>query len=114
MLDSDWIRLGLKPRDLIRTPHIEVSEVVEFELKLREIRELLVNFWIKGAAHKAKPSGYDGAVIIWDVLDAPPPAPPTASTATQWPAKRPTPLNSPKKSAAKPSTSPPHGKTNGA
>jgi hypothetical protein len=75
MLDSDWIRLGLKPRDLIRTPHIEVSEAVEFELKLREIREILVNFWVKGTAHKAKPSGYDGAVIIWDVLDAPPPDP---------------------------------------
>jgi hypothetical protein len=75
MQDSDWIRLGLRPRDQIRTPHIEVSEVVEFELKLREIREILVNFWVKGAAHKAKPAGYDGAVIIWDVLAAPPPDP---------------------------------------
>jgi hypothetical protein len=75
MQDSDWIRLGLHPRDQIRTPHIEVSEFVEFELKLREIREILVNFWVKGTAHKAKPAGYDGAVIIWDVLPAPPPDP---------------------------------------
>jgi hypothetical protein len=75
MQDSDWIRLGLRPRDLIRTPHIEVSEVVEFELKLRGIREILVNFWVKGAAHKAKPAGYDGAVIICDVLPTPPPDP---------------------------------------
>jgi len=60
-------------RDLIRTPHIEVTEVVEFDLALRNIREVLVNFWIKGAAHKAKPTGYDGAIIIWDVLAAPPP-----------------------------------------
>lgn len=75
MLDSDWIRLGLRPRDLVRTEHVEVAEVVEFELKLRNVREILVNFWVKGAAHKAKPSGYDGAVIIWDVLDAPPPEP---------------------------------------
>jgi hypothetical protein len=75
MQDSDWIRLGLRPRDTIRTPHIDVNEVVEFELKLREIREILVNFWVKGTAHKAKPAGYDGAVIIWDVLGAPPPDP---------------------------------------
>lgn len=75
MLDSDWIRLGLRPRDNIRTPHIEVTEFVEFELNLREIREILVNFWIKGAAHRAKPDGYDGAVIVWDVLDAPPAEP---------------------------------------
>jgi hypothetical protein len=75
MLDSDWLRLGLRPRDTIRTPHVEVNEVVEFETKLREIREILVNFWVKGAAHKAKPAGYDGAVIIWDVLDSPPAEP---------------------------------------
>jgi hypothetical protein len=75
MLDSDWLRLGLRPRDLIRTPHIDVKEVVEYELRLRNIREVLVDFWIKGADHKAKPAGYDGAVIIWDILDAPPPDP---------------------------------------
>jgi hypothetical protein len=43
MQDSDWIRLGLCPHDKIRTLHIEVSEAVEFELKLREIREIPVN-----------------------------------------------------------------------
>jgi hypothetical protein len=64
--------MGIPNKDLIRTPHIDVTEVVEFELKLRNIREVLVNFWIKGADHKAKPDGYDGAVIVWDVLDAPP------------------------------------------
>jgi hypothetical protein len=70
--DSDRISLGLRPRDIIRTPHIEVTEVVEFELRLRNIREVLVNFWIKGATHRAKPTGYDGAVIIWAILPAPP------------------------------------------
>jgi hypothetical protein len=59
-------------RDLIRTPHIDVTEVVEFELKLRNIREVLVNFWVKGEVNKAKPHGYDGAVFVWDVLDSPP------------------------------------------
>jgi hypothetical protein len=75
MEDSDWIRLGLRPRDTIRTDHVTVTEVVEFELKLRNIREILVSFWIKGSPHKAKPEGYDGAVLVWDILDAPPPDP---------------------------------------
>jgi hypothetical protein len=69
-LDRDYMKIP-NP-DLIRTPHIDVKEVVEFELKLRNIREILINFWVKGETHKAKPSGYDGAVIIWDILDEPP------------------------------------------
>ena len=68
--DSDRISLGLRPRDIIRTPHIEVTEVVEFELRLRNIREVLVNFWIKGATHRAKPAGYDGAVLCSKALRA--------------------------------------------
>ena len=59
----------------IRTSHIDVTEIVEFELIVRNIREIIVNFWIKGASHKAKPKGYDGAVIVWDVLDSPPARP---------------------------------------
>jgi hypothetical protein len=70
--ENERALLGLPQRDEIRTPHIEVNEAVEFELKLRLIREVLVNFWVKGAKHKAKPVGYDGAVIIWDILDSPP------------------------------------------
>ena len=48
---------------------------MEFEIKLRGIRELEIRFWIKGASHRAKPDGYDGAVIIWDVLGAKPARP---------------------------------------
>jgi hypothetical protein len=73
--DAMRIEFGLRPRDTIRTPHIDVHEVVEFELKLRNIREILVSFWIKGEKRKAKPAGYDGAVFIWDILDAPPAEP---------------------------------------
>jgi hypothetical protein len=73
--DFDRDKMRVPNRDLVRTPHIDVTEVVEFELKLRNIREVLVNFWIKGQTHKAKPLGYDGAVIIWDVLDEPPASP---------------------------------------
>jgi hypothetical protein len=66
MLDSDWIRLGLRPRDLIRTPHVEVTEVVEYELKLREIREILVNFWIKGSTHKAHVKRMNATLIVFN------------------------------------------------
>jgi len=69
-LDRD--NMHIPNHDLIRTPHIDVTETVEFELKLRNIREVLVNFWIKGEKHHAKPANYDGAVIIWDVLETPP------------------------------------------
>jgi hypothetical protein len=67
--DLDRDNMRIPNRDLIRTPHIEVTEVVEFDIRLRNIREVVVNFWIKGADHKAKPNGYDGAVFIWDVSD---------------------------------------------
>jgi hypothetical protein len=75
MDDSDYVRLGLRPPDRIRTEHVVVNELVEFEIRLRGIRELEINFWVKGAAHRAKPSGYDGAVIVWDTLSAPPERP---------------------------------------
>ncbi|MDR1839169.1 MAG: hypothetical protein LBQ93_06250 [Treponema sp.] len=73
--DMDRDAMGIPNRDLIRTPHVEVTETVEYELKLRNIREVLVNFWVKGETHRAKPTGYDGAVIVWDVLDTPPARP---------------------------------------
>jgi len=75
MEDADYVRLGLRPPDRIRTEHTVVNEMVEFEIRLRGIRELEVNFWVKGAAHRAKPEGYDGAVIVWDLLAAPPERP---------------------------------------
>jgi hypothetical protein len=75
MEDRDFVRLGLRPPDRVRTDHVAVSELVEFELGLRGVREIVVNFWIKGADHRAKPDGYDGAVIVWDTLDAPPERP---------------------------------------
>ena len=71
MKDPNFVRLGLRPPNRIRTEHVVVNELVEFEIRLRGIRELEVNFWIKGAAHRAKPAGYDGAVIVWDLLAAP-------------------------------------------
>jgi hypothetical protein len=75
MDDPDYVRLGLRPPDRIRTEHTIVNELVEFDLSLRGIREVVVNFWIKGADHRAKPAGYDGSVLVWDTLPAPPERP---------------------------------------
>jgi hypothetical protein len=75
LTEANFIDLGLQPPDTIRTPHIDVPEMVDFVIHLRGIRELLVDFWIQGEAHKAKPHGYDGAVIIWGIRDTPPEQP---------------------------------------
>jgi hypothetical protein len=66
------IELGLKPRDETRTEHHDVPELVDFDLTLRGIREIVVNFRVKGSDSKAKPDGYDGAVLIWGILNEPP------------------------------------------
>jgi hypothetical protein len=68
----DRVEMGVPNHDTIRTDHKVVTEMVDFVIHLSNIRELVVDFWIKGADHKAKPATYDGAVIIWDVRDTPP------------------------------------------
>ena len=70
--DSDRIEMGIPVHDTIRTDHFVVTENVDFVIHLSAIRELVINFWIQGADHRAKPAGYEGAVIIWGVVDAPP------------------------------------------
>jgi hypothetical protein len=42
--DGDFKDLGLQPPDNIRTPHIDVSEMVVFVIHLSNIRELVVDF----------------------------------------------------------------------
>jgi len=74
--DQDRDLMGLHNRDTVRTMRHGVSEMAESEAKLRNIRELLLHFWIKGQrGRRAKPDGYKGAVIAWDILDAPPERP---------------------------------------
>jgi hypothetical protein len=70
--NPDRADMGIPNHDTIRTDHTIVRETVDFVIHLRNIRELMIDFWIQGSDNKAKPEGYDGAVIIWDVLDAPP------------------------------------------
>jgi len=74
--DQDRDLMGLHNRDTTRTLRLGVNEMVEIEAKLRHIRELLLHFWIKGQrGRRAKPDGYKGAVIAWDVRDTPPERP---------------------------------------
>ena len=69
--DGDRVNMNIPNRSNTRTQHHEVTEIVELDLTLRNIREILVEFWVKGSTSKAKPTGYDGAVLVWDVLDTP-------------------------------------------
>jgi len=75
LTEANFVDLGLEPPDNIRTPHIDVPEMVDFVIHLSNIRELVVDFWVQGETHKAKPQGYDGAVVIWKISDAPPEGP---------------------------------------
>jgi len=70
--NADRAEIGVPNHDTIRTDHKVVTEMVDYVLHLRNIREIMVDFWIQGADNKAKPHGYDGAVIVWGTLDAPP------------------------------------------
>jgi len=57
--------MGIPPIDKIRTPHVVVDEMVSFEIRRRRENELMIHFQQRGHVSKAKPTGYDGAVIIW-------------------------------------------------
>jgi hypothetical protein len=73
--NPDRAEMGIPNHDTIRTDHKVVTEIVDFVIHLSSIRELVVDFWIQGSGHKAKPHGYDGAVIIWGLRDTPPETP---------------------------------------
>ena len=73
--DEDRDNMHIPNRDTIRTPQNKPTELVEFFLRIMGIRQVHVHFKVLGSASKAKPLGYDGAVIIWDVLDKPPARP---------------------------------------
>jgi len=64
--DPDLIAMGIPPIDRIRTMHKEVAEKVEYTIHISGIRRIIIDFWQQGVEHsKAKPHGYDGAVLIW-------------------------------------------------
>ena len=66
--DPELIAMGIPPIDHIRTMHKVVTEKVSFEILISGIRRIIVDFWQQGVEHsKAKPRGYDGAVLIWHI-----------------------------------------------
>ena len=69
--DFDRDNMGVPNHDLIRTEHTVVTEKVALTIGPGAIREVVIHFWIDGADHRAKPEGYDGAVLIWAVGDFP-------------------------------------------
>jgi len=72
--DSDLIAMGIPPIDAIRTMHKVVTEKVDFVIQIMGIRRIVVDFWQQGVENsKAKPRGYDGAVLIWNISDERPP-----------------------------------------
>jgi len=70
--DVDRVEMGIPNHDKTRTGHTVVHETVDFVIHVRNQRELSIDFWQEGQAHKAKPDEYDGAVMVWEVLNAPP------------------------------------------
>ena len=70
--DFDRIKMDLPLRDGTRTHHDAPEEMVEMSVKLRGIKELVVHFKVQGKSGKAKPAGYEGAVLIWAPLAKPP------------------------------------------
>jgi hypothetical protein len=72
MEDGDFVRLGLRLPDTVRTQHTAVNEEVDFVLEIRGTKQVHVRFWVMGQSNTAKPAGYDGAVIVWGMPDAPP------------------------------------------
>lgn len=73
--DDDRTAMGINNYDPVRTAHFHVAELVELTTKLKSIRTILASFKVKGSDGRAKPSGYTGAVVAWDVLDQPPKRP---------------------------------------
>jgi hypothetical protein len=67
--DADRGIMGIPNRDLVRTPHNDPKEEVEFSSRIRGIRQVHVDFKVPNTLSKAKPDMYDGTVIAWDLWD---------------------------------------------
>ena len=67
-----FVDLYLDPPSDGRTEHHIVTEEIEYTIEIMGIRMVHLHFKVRGAKNKAKPTGYDGAVVTWAVLDKPP------------------------------------------
>jgi hypothetical protein len=73
--DTDRIAMGLNVRDTTRTTVPVPTSRPELDIYVVDFRRLKVVFHDMGSKSKAKPSGVNGAVIIYAVLETPPATP---------------------------------------
>ena len=73
-------KLGLPMRDTRHTPIPAPTTYPEFFVKVKAFRTLEVHFKVLGNANRAKPYGYNGAVIYYGVLNTPPADPSELTT----------------------------------
>jgi hypothetical protein len=52
--EENLLELGLSVPDTTRTPHVNVTEEVDFVLEIQGIRQVHVRFWVKGKSSMAK------------------------------------------------------------
>ena len=65
----DRAEMGVPNHDKTPTAHTVVTERVASTVRPEAEGQLRVDFWQEGAAHKAKPEGYDGAVTVWGIVE---------------------------------------------
>ena len=70
--DADRTNMGIPNPDHIRTPRTVVLQMVALEIDPEKIRVLKARLRVRGAESTAKPQGYHGVDIRYDVLDSPP------------------------------------------
>jgi hypothetical protein len=69
-MDRDYMRIT-NPAEK-HSPRDEADEGVEFAFRIRNVREVIIDFTVKGSKSRARPYGYDGALVIYALLDKPP------------------------------------------
>jgi len=71
--DAQLISMGIPPIDTIRTMHKNVTETVDFVIHIRGTNNVILDFWQTGRhPSKARPRGFSGAVVIWNLSETEP------------------------------------------
>ena len=70
--DADRTNMGIPNRTAMRSSQGTVDKMVAFLTRPGNIREVKAKLWALGSERRAKPAGYHGADIAYDVLDSPP------------------------------------------
>jgi hypothetical protein len=73
--DADRVNISIHNKDTILTPIPKPPTRPAFTLRAYGNRVVRIDFWDEGASTKARPYGYDGAIVHWALLDEPPARP---------------------------------------